>query len=117
MINTGMHDTSIHPLAPRPERAFAATVDGRVVAVGGWNRLPDPQRAEVSLVLHDGTAETLAATLLREIAVDAARAGIRRFVNESGPNDAPVRRVFRSAGFETATVYQQGVVVSSFRIS
>jgi hypothetical protein len=70
----------------------------------------------VSLVLHDGAAESQAATLLREIAVDAARAGIRRFVNESGPDDAPVRRVFRSAGFEIATVYQEGVLLSSFSI-
>ncbi|MDQ1567824.1 MAG: hypothetical protein QOF96_2704 [Actinomycetota bacterium] len=111
-----MTDTLIRTLAPGPERAFAATVDGRVVAVGGWNRLPDPQRGEVSLVLHDSAAETQAATLLREIAVDAARAGIRRFVNESGPDDAPVRRVIRNAGFVTATVYQQGVLISSFAI-
>jgi hypothetical protein len=111
-----MTDTTIRPLAPGPERAFAATVDGRVVAVGGWNRLPDAQQAEVSLVLHDNAAETQAARLLREIAIDAARAGIRRFVNESGPDDAPVRRVFRTAGFETATVYQQGVLLSSFAI-
>jgi hypothetical protein len=67
-------------------------------------------------VLHDSAAETQAATLLREIAVDAARAGIRRFVNESGPDDAPVRRVIRNAGFVTATVYQQGVLISSFAI-
>lgn len=111
-----MTDTAIRTLAPGPERAFAATVDGRVVAVGGWNRLPDPQRAEVSLVLHDGTAETLAAALLKEIATDAARAGIRRFINESGPDDAGVRRIFRNAGFETATVYQEGVLRSSFSI-
>jgi hypothetical protein len=71
----------------------------------------------VSLVLHDTTAETLAATLLREIAVDAARAGIRRFVHESGPDDASVRRVLRDAGFETATVYQQGVLRTSFAIA
>jgi hypothetical protein len=116
MMDTALSDTMIRPLAPGPERAFAATVDGRIVAVGGWNRLPDPQRAEVSLVLHDHTAETQAATLLREIAVDAARAGISQFVNESGPDDAPVRRVIRSAGFVSATVYQQGVLVSSFRI-
>jgi hypothetical protein len=111
-----MTDTLIRTLAPGPERAFAATVDGRVVAVGGWNRLPDPQRAEVSIVLHDNAAETQAAALLREIAVDAARAGIRQFVNESGPDDAPVRRVLRNAGFETATVYQEGVLRSSFAI-
>jgi hypothetical protein len=111
-----MTDTLIRTLAPGPERAFAATVDGRVVAVGGWNRLPDPQRAEVSIVLHDNAAETQAATLLREIAVDAARAGIRRFVNESGPDDAPVRRVIRDAGFVAATVYQEGILVSSFSI-
>lgn len=107
----------IRPLAPGPERAFAATVDGRIVAVGGWNRMPDPQRAEVSIVLHDNAAETQAATLLREIAVDAARAGIRQFVNESGPDDAPVRRVIRRAGFVTATVYQQGTLRSSFAIA
>jgi hypothetical protein len=108
--------TTIRPLAPGPERAFAATVDGRVVAVGGWNRLPEGHWAEVSLVLHDTAAERLAATLLKEIAVDAARAGIRRFVNESGPDEAGVRRVFRHAGFETATVYQQGMLRSSFAI-
>jgi hypothetical protein len=112
-----MTDTAIRPVAPGPERAFAATVDGRVVAVGGWNRLPDPQRAALSLVLHDGAAETLAASLLKEIAVDAARAGIRRLVNESGPDDTPVRRVIRTAGFETATVYEQGVLRSSFAIT
>ncbi len=112
-----MADTTIRPLAAGPERAFAATVDGRVVAVGGWNRLPERQWAEVSLVLHDTGAETLAATLLKEIAGDAARAGIRRFVNESAPDDAPVRRVIRTAGFETATVYQQGVLRSSFAIA
>ena len=112
-----MSDTTIRPLTPGPERAFAATVDGRVVAVGGWNRMPDGQWAEVSLVLHDTAAESQAATLLREIAVDAARSGIRRFVNESGPDEAPVRRVIRNAGFETATVYQQGVLRSSFAIA
>jgi hypothetical protein len=111
-----MTDTAIRALAPGPERAFAATVDGRVVAVGGWNRL-DPQQAEVSLVLHDHTATRLAANLLREMAVDAARAGIRRFVNESSPDDAGVRRVFRDAGFEAATVYQQGMLRSSFAIA
>ena len=112
-----MSDTTIRPLAPGPERAFAATVDGRVVAVGGWNRLPEGMQAEVSLVLHDSAAETLAATLLREIAVDAARSGIRRFVNESTPEDASLRRVLRSAGFETATVYQQGILRTSFAIA
>jgi hypothetical protein len=116
MIDAAMSDTMIRPLAPGPERAFAASVDGRIVAVGGWNRLPDPQRGEVSLVLHDGAAERPAATLLREIAIDAARAGIRRLVHESGPDDASLRRVFRAAGFETATVYQQGVLRSSFAI-
>jgi hypothetical protein len=116
-MDTAMSDTTIRPLAPGPERAFAATVDGRVVAVGGWNRLPEGHWAEVSLVLHDTAAERLAATLLKEIAVDAARAGIRRFVNESGPDEAPVRRVIRIAGFETATVYQQGVLRSSFAIA
>lgn len=112
-----MSDTTIRPLAPGPERAFAATVEGRVVAVGGWNRLAEAHWAEVSLVLHDTAAERLAATLLKEIAVDAARAGIRRFINESGPDEANVRRVFRHAGFETATVYQQGMLRSSFAIS
>ena len=112
-----MSDTTIRPLAPGPERAFAATVDGRVVAVGGWNRLPEGMYAEVSLVLHDSAAETPAATLLREIAVDAARSGIRRLVHESAPEEAGVRRVFRTAGFETATVYQQGVLRSSFAIA
>jgi len=111
-----MADTTIRPLAPGPERAFAATVDGRVVAVGGWNRLPEGLCAEMSLVLHDTAAEQPAATLVREIAVDAARAGIRRFVNESGPDDAPLRRVLRRAGFETATVYQQGILLTSFAI-
>jgi hypothetical protein len=112
-----MSDTLIRPLAPGPERAFAATVNGRVVAVGGWNRLPEGVCAEVSLVLHDTAAEMLAASLLKEIAVDAARAGIRRFVHESSPDDAGVRRVFRDAGFETATVYQQGMLRSSFAIA
>ena len=112
-----MNDATIRPLAPGPERACAATVDGRVVAVGGWNRLPEALHAEVSLVLHDSAAETTAATLLREIAVDAARSGIRRFVNESSPEEAGLRRVFRTAGFEAATVYQQGVLRSSFAIA
>lgn len=39
-----------------------------------------------------------------------------RLVNESGPDEAGVRRVFRHAGFETATVYQQGMLRSSFAI-
>lgn len=112
-----MADTTIRPLAPGPERAFAATVDGRVVAVGGWNRLPEALCAELSLVLHDTAAETTAATLLREIAGDAVRAGIRRFINQSSPDDAPVRRVIRTAGFESATVYQQGILRSSFAIA
>jgi hypothetical protein len=117
MTNALTDRVSIRPLAAGPERAFAATFDGRVVAVGGWNRLPHAGCAEVSLVLHDSAAETLAANLLREIAGDAARAGIRRFVNESGPDDAGLRRVFRQAGFEAATVYQQGVLRCSFAIA
>ena len=117
MTNVLVDRGSIRPLAPGPERAFAAAVDGRVVAVGGWNRLPESQLAELSLVLHDTAAETLAASLVREIAVDAAREGIRRFVHEGGPDDAAVRRVIRTAGFEPATVYQQGVLRASFSIA
>ena len=118
MKNALADRASIRPLAPGPERAFAATLEGRVVAVGGWNRLPDGPGpcAEVALVLHDTSTETVAARLLREIAVDAARAGIRRFVHEGGPDDAPVRKVIRTAGFESATVYQQGMIRSSFAI-
>lgn len=87
------------------------------MAVGGWNPLPEALCAELSLVLHDTTAETLAAGLLREIAGDAAGAGIRRFINRSSPDDAPVRRIIRTAGFESATVYQQGTLRSTFSIA
>ena len=117
MTNALTHRASIRPLAPWPERAFAAMSDGHVVAVGAWHRLPGGLSAELSLVLHDATAETLAVGLLRDMAVDAARSGVRRFVHESGSDDAPVRRVIRAAGFESATVYQQGVMRSSFAIA
>lgn len=117
MTNALADRASIRPLAPGPERAFAATVGGRVVAVGGWKCLPEGPCAEVSLVLHDTVDETLAACLLREIAIDAARSGIRRLVHEGGPDDAPVRRVLSDAGFETTTVYQQGVLRCSFTIA
>lgn len=112
-----MSNTAISRLPAGSPRAFVATVDGRVVATGSWDRLVSPQRAELSLVFHDAAAEGLAPTLLQEIAVDAARAGIRRFVNETAADDVPVRRAIQRAGFETATVYQPGVVRSTFRIA
>jgi hypothetical protein len=68
-------------------------------------------------VLHDTGAETPAVTLLQEIALDAARSGIRRFINETSPDEVGIRRVFLTAGFETATVYQDGVLRSSFAIA
>ncbi len=97
------------PSPPRSTAGSWPSVDGTVSPKAAGPRCPwccttrPPRR--------------LAATLLREIAVDAARAGIRRFVNESGPDEAPVRRVIRTAGFDTATVYQQGILRSSFAIS
>ena len=94
---------------------LAAVVDGRVVALGGWDRLPEGDKAEVELTLDEGHEDDAhAAALLRGLAAAASQLGIRRFLNCTGPDDGRVRRILSGAGFETSTVYQEGILRTTF---
>jgi len=95
-----------------------AVVDGRIVASGRWDPLPESDGAEVALSVEEGYEDAAPViALLRELADSASRQGVRRFVHQSHPNQAGVRRLLREAGFEAATVYQEGVLRSSFAIT
>jgi N-acetylglutamate synthase-like GNAT family acetyltransferase len=94
---------------------LAAVVDGRIVAMGGWDRLPEGDRAEIDLTVEDGQDDdSVGAALLRGLAAAASQMGIRRFLNRSLPDDGRVRRILTRAGFETSTVYQEGVLRTTF---
>jgi N-acetylglutamate synthase-like GNAT family acetyltransferase len=93
----------------------AAVVDGRIVATGGWDLLPEGDRAEIDLAVDEAESDdAVGAALLRGLAAAASQLGVRRFLNRSSPDDGRVRRILNGAGFETSTVYQEGVLRTTF---
>jgi len=102
---------------PKPGRAaLLAVLDGRVVGCGSYEAARDGSlAAEVALAVADDMHKRGIGTLLLEHLVSLARGqGIRTFVAETLTENAPMLRVFASAGLRAHRTLEDGVYDLSF---
>ena len=88
-----------------------ATVDGRLVGHALYDRLADPDEAEVALEVADAfQGHGVGTAMLAELARTARRAGIRRFLAHVLPTNQRMLQVFQDLGFEEHARFEDGVV-------
>lgn len=92
--------------------ALVATgAEGAIVAVARYDRKPGTSWAEVAFLVEDAYQGRGVGTLLLEhLAAYARSQGIDRFVAETLLTNAPMRKVFRNAGFSEVVSYESGVL-------
>ena len=101
----------------RDRVALVATVLGRIVGIGRFDRL-DSASAEVAFNISDHfQGRGIGSILLEHLAAIASEMGIRRFVAEVLPSNRKMLGVFREAGYETEHHFEDGVVGVSFDIA
>lgn len=82
----------------------------RIVAVGRWDRLPDPKRAEVAFAVEDNSQHGgIGTILLEELAKAASSHGIRSFVARVLPENERMAMVLSESGFKTNQRLADGV--------
>ena len=97
--------------------ALVAEIDGRLVAVGRYDREAGTDEAEVAFVVADGNQHHgIAPILLSLLTVAARRAGITSFVAYTLVENRDMLDVFRHAGHPVATEVDEGVVTVRFPI-
>src|SRR4051794_11564281 len=88
-----------------------AHLGDRVVAVAGYDRLNEPDAAEVAFaVAEDQQGRGLATSLLQQLADVAATRGITRFDAEVMGENRPMLHVFANAGFGVRRASTAGIV-------
>jgi RimJ/RimL family protein N-acetyltransferase len=86
-------------------------VDGEMVGHALYDRLEDPDEAEVALEVADACqGHGVGTAMLAELARMAQRAGIRRFVAHVLPSNQRMLQVFRDLGFAEHARFEDGVV-------
>ena len=94
------------------DRAGVVTLaDGAIVGHALYDRLDDPDEAEVALEVADAfQGHGVGTAMLAELARMAERAGIRRFVAHVLPSNQRMLQVFRDLGFAEHARFEDGVV-------
>ena len=88
-----------------------------IIAVGRFDRLQDPNEAEVAFNVRDAEhGKGLASILLEHLAAAGRELGLERFVAEVLPENRRMLTVFTEAGFDVARHFEDGVVMVSFEI-
>jgi acyl-CoA synthetase (NDP forming)/RimJ/RimL family protein N-acetyltransferase len=91
--------------------SLLAHLDGRVVAVAGYDRLNEPGAAEVAFAVADEMhGRGLATRMLEQLAEIAAERGIMRFNAEVMAGNHAMLGVFAGVGFDTRRVTEFGEV-------
>jgi acyl-CoA synthetase (NDP forming)/GNAT superfamily N-acetyltransferase len=91
--------------------AFVALRDDRLVGVARYDRWPTRSEAEVAFFVDDRYRGRGVATLLLEYLAAAAReTGISAFTASVLPTNQRMVGVFRQAGFQTASTFEDGVI-------
>src|SRR5690242_20998695 len=96
--------------------ALVATVGDDIVAVGRYDRI-DPRTAEVAFNVSDAhQGRGLGSVLLEHLAAAARENGVHRFVAEVLPQNRKMLGVFREAGYEVRSDFDEGVIALTFDI-
>jgi len=98
--------------------ALIGVREGLVVAMGTYDRLRDPDMAEVAFTVDDPLhGRGVGTRLLGQLAGMAAAAGIRRFVAEVSADNHRMLEVFDDAGFDVARQTDYATVEVVFPIA
>jgi len=90
---------------------LVAHLGDRVIAVAGYDRLNEPDAAEVAFaVAEDQQGRGLATSMLQQLADVAAGRGITRFDAEVMAENRPMLHVFGNAGFGVGRASTGGIV-------
>lgn len=97
--------------------ALVGTLQGDIIGVVRYDRLPGTADAEVAFVVEDGhQGRGLGGVLLEHLAAAARERGIERFVADVLPTNRPMLSVFRGAGYEVRRGLADGYVSLDFPI-
>ncbi len=97
--------------------AVVAILRDQIVGVVRYARLPDPDDAEVAVVVEDAhQGRGLGGMLLEHLESAARERGVLRFVADVLPGNRRMLAVFRAAGFEITRELADGYVELSFPI-
>jgi GNAT superfamily N-acetyltransferase len=95
--------------------AFVVTDEGRIVAVGRYERLPETDEAEVAFVVTDEYQHRgIGARLLVHLAEAARSRGIARFHAQTLSENRDMLSVFLSSGYPVTTTSESGTVTVRF---
>lgn len=95
----------------RDRLALVVVLEGTLVAVARYDRVPKSADAEVAFVVEDRhQGRGIGTILLEHLAAAAVWRGIRRFVADALADNRAMLGVFRSAGFEESQALDAGVV-------
>lgn len=98
--------------------AFTVVRGSRIIGVGRYDRLDDPQEAEVAFNVSDEYQGTgIGSILLEHLAAAARENGIEKFSAEVLPENRKMLTVFSDAGYAVARHFEDGVVMLEFSIS
>lgn len=102
----------------RDRLALVAEHDGRLIAVGRYDRRPQTAEAEVAFVVADECQHHGIGSLLLDELADAARdRGITTFVADTLEENLSMLEVFTDSGFSTTRRCEYGTVSLSFPIA
>ncbi len=91
--------------------AMVALLGDDLVAVARYDRWPGRDEAEVAFTVDDvHQGRGIATVLLEHLAAIARQRGIHRFTAETLPQNRKMLGVFRSAGFEASTSFNEGII-------
>lgn len=98
--------------------AFTVHRGAKIIGVGRYDRLDDPQDAEVAFNVSDEYQGTgIGSILLEHLAAAARENDISRFTAEVLPENRKMLTVFSEAGYAVARHFEDGVVVLEFPIN
>jgi len=114
---------SLLPHLPRPQAdhfthvdgvqrvAFVAEApDGRLVAVGRYDRLPDGHTAEFAVVVEDSHQKHgIGTALVSRLREHAVAHGVDHFVAEVAADNGPMLAALHDAGLSFTATYEYGV--------
>lgn len=97
--------------------ALVITIGGDIIGIGRYDRLDDPEEAEVAFNIADAhQGRGIGSILLEHLAAAARENGIRKFSAEVLPENRKMLMVFSDAGYDVKRHFDDGVVSLEFNI-
>lgn len=97
--------------------ALVITIGGEILGIGRYDRLADPEEAEVAFNIADAhQGRGIGSILLEHLAAAARENGIRKFSAEVLPENRKMLMVFSDAGYDVNRHFDDGVVSLEFNI-